>query len=275
MKFLALGLPALAGFALMYLYPFIRTVWYSALNNTHQKEFVWFDNYREVVTNQYFQLALKNTLVFSAAGVICIVVLSLALSFGLLRLGRDRRFGFVRNFLIAPMLLPTASVIFVWQLAFRNDAYSELALHGAGAGFWTALPIFLLYIWKNTGINIIILGAAIAGVPDGIREAAALDGAAGFRIHRHITLPLITPSLLFVTTLSFVNALKSFRESYLFYQTDYPPDAAYTVQYYMNNHFRKLNYPTLTAASAVLTAVIVAVLLAMYMAEKKYNENIY
>ena len=185
------------------------------------------------------------------------------------------RFSFVKNLLLAPMLLPTASVMFVWQLVFQNDAYTALTRHAAGAGFWTVLPLYLLYIWKNAGLNIIILSAAIASVPPETREAALLDGAEGFRLHWSVTLPQIAPSLTFVIVLSFVNALKNFRESYLFFQTDYPPDAAYTVQYYMNNHFRKLNYPNLTAGSVLFTVLIVVILLAVYRWENRYSEKIY
>jgi len=268
-----LGLPALAGFAILYLYPFARTIWYSMIGNTFQKNFVFLDNYIRVISNRYFQLALKNTLIFSVVSVICIVTLSLLLSFGLMRL--NARYAFIKNLLIVPMILPTASVIYVWQLVFQNDGYMELVKHMTGGSFWTVLPIYLLYIWKNTGINIIILSAAIVGLSLDIREAAALDGAHGFRLYRSVTLPMVTPSLMFVIVLSLVNALKNFRESYLFFQTSYPPDAAYTVQYYMNNHFQKLDYPSLTASSVIFTCIIILILLGFYRLENKYSGKIY
>jgi len=173
------------------------------------------------------------------------------------------------------MVLPTAGVIFAWQLAFQNETYREMIRHVASTEFWTILPIYLLYIWKNTGLNIIILSAAIAGVPNEVYEASSLDGAGVFQKHRHITLPLITPAIMFVVVLSFVNALRNFRESYLFFGTNYPPDVAYTLQYYMNNHFGRLNYPTLTTASVIFTVIIATIILVMYRLENKYNERIY
>jgi multiple sugar transport system permease protein len=88
-------------------------------------------------------------------------------------------------------------------------------------------------------------------------------------------MPLITPGLVFVIVLSFVNSLKIFRESFLYFQSNYPPDAAYTVQFYMNNHFMKLDYPTLTAASVMFTVAIAAVLAIIYHLEDKYNGKIY
>jgi len=80
---------------------------------------------------------------------------------------------------------------------------------------------------------------------------------------------------MFVFVLSFVNALKNFRESYLFFRTNYPPDIAYTMQFYMNNQFQKLNYPYLTAGSVMFTIMIVIILLVFYRMESKYNEKIY
>lgn len=65
-----------------------------------------------------------------------------------------------------------------------------------------------------------------------VYEAAALDGAHGLKMHLKITLPLISPSMFFVVVLSFVNALKIFKESFLYYNTNYPPDPAYMIQNY-------------------------------------------
>ena len=266
-KFLLLGLPAFLGFLLLYLIPFFRTVWYSLINNTFQKQFVFLDNYIDVLQNEYFRMALRNTLTFSLVGVVCIVVGSLLLALGLQAL--SRRFSALRYVLISPMILPTASIVFVWQLFFQNDAYLDLARRSVAAEFFTILPIYLLYFWKNTGLNLIILSAAIAGIPKEVTEAAELDGAAGLTLHRKITLPLIFPNLLFVIVLSFVATLKVFRESWLFFETNYPPDIAYNVQFFMNNHFGKLNYPTLTTASVIVTLIVLVAMLGLYAAEGK------
>jgi len=274
LKCVALGLPAFCGFLLFYILPFGKSVYYSFINNTFQRQFVFFDNYISVLNNQYYQLALKNTFVFSVTAVACALLLALVLSIGLI--GLSRRLAFLRNILILPMILPTACTIFIWHLVFRSDSYFYFLKYASfGKDFFETLPLYMLYLWKNTGINVILLTAAIARIPADVYEAAALDGASGFKRHRAVTFPLIVPSAIFVMVLSFVNALKSFKESYLFFRTDYPPDAAYTVQYYMNNHFRKLNYQNLTAGVNIFTVLIVAILLFVYVMENKYNESIY
>ncbi|MDR0325531.1 MAG: sugar ABC transporter permease [Oscillospiraceae bacterium] len=286
LRFISLGLPALAGFVLLYLYPFIRSLWYSMLDRTRE-EFVFIDNYFELFQNRHYVHGLRNTFTFSMIGVICLVTLSVLLSFGLLRLGK--RLAFIRHLLVMPMILPTVSAVFAWRLVFDNGILEVLTVYYEFAygphialvnadmhDFWIILPLYLIYIWKNIGINIIILSAAMASIPPEVREAAEIDGARGFRLHRRVTLPLISPALVFVTVLSFVNALKIFRESYLFFGgTDYPPDIAYTVQYFMNNMFRFGNYPHLSAASTIFTVIVVMFLVVVYIWESKYNDKIY
>ncbi|MCL2665577.1 MAG: sugar ABC transporter permease [Defluviitaleaceae bacterium] len=271
--FFITGCPAFAGFVFMYLYPFIRTVWYSLINNTFQKRFAGFKNYADVLANPYFRRAAYNTAVFSVTGVTFIIVLSLLLAFGVYRL--SEKYTFIKNFFLVPLLLPTAAIIFVWQSVFLSDGYYFFAKEAAFTDFWTMLPVYLIYIWKNTGLNLIILSAALASIPGEVIEAASLDGAAGFKLHRYVTLPLVSPLLLFVFVLSLVNSLRTFRESFLFFRTNYPPDPAYTIQFYINNHFLKLNYPTLTAASVMFTVSLVLLLSLVYRWENKLNEKTY
>ena len=72
-----------------------------------------------------------------------------------------------------------------------------------------------------------------------------------------------------------MNSLKIFKESYLFYASNYPPDAAYMIQNYMNNHFYKLNYQTLSTAVVIFTLVMAAVIFAWYKLENKLSEGTY
>ncbi|GEM_PF-4109936 len=74
-----------------------------------------------------------------------------------------------------------------------------------------------------------------------------------------ITFPMIAPTVFFTVLLSIVNSFKIFKQSYLFYGTNYPPDHSYTLQYYTNKNFLKLDYQSL-AASAVIFLISVLIL---------------
>ena len=99
-KIALLSLPAALGFLVFYIIPFFRSVGYSFAGSVANREFVYFDNYREVLGNEYFRLALKNTVIFSLAGVGVIMLLSLGLSLGLVKL--SKRFSFIKSFFVMP-----------------------------------------------------------------------------------------------------------------------------------------------------------------------------
>lgn len=233
-------LPSLIGIAVFFTVPFIRVIYYSFIESQFRRDFVWFRNYAETLRNKYFLLALKNSLLLIVIAVPILTALSLAvslaLSYGIKRLGKTR-FAFV-----LPMVIPTAAVVPIWRGAFAADT--------------SALPIYLLFIWKNIGICIVLLTAAFTSIQGSVFEAARLDGAGGFVLHTRITVPAAAPTVFFTVLLSIVNSFKIFKESFLYYGTNYPPDHSYTLQYYMNNNFLKLNYQSL-ASSAVLTSVLI------------------
>lgn len=252
-------LPSLAGTAVFFAIPFIRMVYYSLIQSQFDHSFVWLDNYREVWENHYFQLAVRNSLLLIGIGVPLLLLLALGITVRLQQLrNQEKRWRKESNHLlqkgsrgswlwtafVLPMVIPTAGITPIWQKLF--------------AASHSALPIYLLFLWKNTGICVILLSAALTALSEGMFEAARLDGADGWRLHAKVTIPAIFPTILFCGLLAVVNSFRIFKESYLYYGTDYPPDHSYTLQYYMNNHFLKLNYQRL-ACSAVFTAVLVLV----------------
>lgn len=270
LKVFALCVPGFAGFILFFLWPFGKSLWYSFIDDVFNKNYVWFDNYRSVLNNQYFRLALKNTLIFSFIGLILLLIVSFTLSLGLSRL--IKHLNLIKSAFILPMLLPSVSVIFVWRMVFDNDVYFTWIKDGIP--IIQVLPIYALYVWKNTGINVILLTAAFTQLPGEILEAAELDGARGLKLYRYITLPLIAPALFFVGILSFVNSLKIFKESYLFYNTNYPPDAAYTIQYYMNNHYYRLNYQNLACASVIVAIILAIIIFVTYRIQNRFIRDV-
>lgn len=269
-KIFLLSLPALVGFAVFYIIPMFRSVGYSFIENTFTKKFVWFENYKSVLTNEFFLMALKNTVVFSLISVLATVLLALLLSLGLVKLSKE--FSFIKSFFVLPYVLPSASIIFIWQTIFGTQQYYELMNVDGLSSFFEILPLYLLFVWKNIGIDIILITSALMKVTPEVYEAASVDGAHGLKMHAKITLPLISPSMFFVIVLTFVNSLKIFKESYLYYNTNYPPDVAYMVQNYMNNHFYKLNYQNLSCAVVIFTIVMAVVIFALYRLENKMSD---
>lgn len=247
--------PSLLGLMLFFIIPYLRVLYYSLINNQFKKDFVGLANYIEAIQNEYFQLAFRNSIQLIVLCVPVLLLLALLISLGLVFLVRRK---LVRVAFILPMLLPTASIVLFFRAVFGSID--------------NVLPLYLLFIWKNIGICVILLTAALTTIDEELYEAARLDGAGGFFLHCRITIPLIMPSISFSTLLTIVNSFKIFRESYLYYGTNYPPDYGYTLQYYMNNNFLKFDYQAL-ASSSVLTSLLVAVIVvAGLLFERRYQQ---
>lgn len=249
-------IPSLLGIMVFFVIPYIRVLYYSLIDNQFRRNFIGLDNYIETIQNEYFQLAFKNSLLLILIAVPILILLalliSLALSFVI------RRLRTLRTAFVLPMVIPTASAALIFANFF--------------SAIDNVLPVYLLFIWKNVGICIILMTAAFTSIEESIFEAAALDGAGRLTLHRTITVPMIMPTTIFTVFLSIVNSFKVFKETYLYYGgTNYPPNHSYTLQYYMNNNFLKLDYQRL-ATSAVLTSLFVLVIvIGGFLLQRRYQ----
>ncbi len=261
--------PALLGFGLFYLAPFGVSVYYSLLENMFSRRFAGLENYAHILQDEYYLLALGNTAVFT-----CVAVpLGVALGFLLAALLQGARgtMARLRGVFLLPMLLPSAAVVLSIGVVFAQDGVIwRLLGYGAMDMRWA---LYVFYIWKNAGLFMMLFMAGFAGIDPQLYEAAALDGCSRFRQHLAITLPLSIPTVIFVTVLAIVNALKIFKEAYLLYGA-YPSREIYMVQHYMNHQFETLHYQNLTSAAIVFAlGVYVLVALGMFLAKRLTKED--
>ncbi len=248
-------LPSLLGIALFYIIPFIKVLYYSMIDSQFDKNFVGLRNYAETIHNAYFLLALKNSLCIILICVPVLIALSVFIAVAMQQ--RSRLIQVISVFFIMPMVLPTAAVVPIWKILFQNTD--------------SVLPVYLLFIWKNIGICVILISAAVNGIPKELHDAARIDGAEHFARHLYITIPCALPSILFAALLSIVNSFRIYKESYLYFGTNYPPEHSYTLQYYMNNNFMKLDYPALSAGAVLNTLLILVLVAAMMKLQRKYT----
>ena len=159
--------PSMVGIVLFYVIPYIRMVYYSLIDSQFKRNFVGLSNYLKTMKNPYFLLAFKNSMLLILIGVPALIGLSLFLSLGL-SMGsawlRRSRAAFV-----VPMVLPTAGIVVIWRSLFHSAESS--------------LPVYLLFIWKNIGICVILQTAAFSSIGKAIYESAKLDGAGTFTLY--------------------------------------------------------------------------------------------
>ncbi len=270
--------PSFLGVAVFFFVPFCVVIYYAFVDNPISHQFVFFANFRNVIANQAFQLAVKNTFQFSFIAVPLVVVLSLIMAFALEKAipGKSR----IRAALLSPMMVPIASVILIWQVLFHFNGLANemLQFFGASKIDWlksnyAQVVITLLFIWKNLGYNMILFMAALGGIPKEIIEVARMESANEWQIFIHIKLRYLSSSILFVTILSLINSFKVFREVYLL-SGDYPFDALYMLQHYMNNTFRSLDYQKLSAAAIIMALFMILLIGLLFLTENHYGKDI-
>mgnify|MGYP000392803041 FL=1 len=271
--------PSFLGMLMFFVAPFCVVIYYSFIAGALDHSFVGLKNYINVWNNGAFQIAVKNTAVFSGLSVPLAVVLALVLALMLeCRIPFKSQF---RTFFLSPMMVPVASIILVWQVLFHsNGVINEfLSVFGVKAIDWLKsdycmVVIVLLFLWKNLGYNMILFMAALNNIPKELLEVAEVEGASKAYQFFHIKLRYLSPTVLFVTILSIINSFKVFREIYLL-SGDYPYEGLYMLQHFMNNMYNKnLDYQRLSASAIMLAIVIIALIALLFAIENYFGKDV-
>ncbi len=271
-------LPSLLGVFLFFVAPFFVVIYYSLIDNPIQKNFVGFKNFVNVWGNSAFRQAGINTLRFSLVAVPLAVLLSLFLA--AVMESRIPGRSYFRTFFLSPLMVPTASVVLIWQVLFNyNGIVNNIRmLFGAGKidflkSDQAQVVIVVLFLWKNLGYNMILFMAALASIPKDLLEVASLENASKFQVFWYIKVRYMSSTILFVAIMSLINSFKVFREVYLM-TGDYPYSSLYMLQHFMNNTFASLDYQKLSAAAIIMFAVVTGLVYIMYQVENFYGKDL-
>jgi len=270
----AFAMPALAVIGLFFVLPVAAGLVLSltdfdlyALADLHNLRFVGLENYAQVLTRPLFWQALGNTAYFVVLG----VPLSIALSLGgavLLQSKLARFKPLFRTALFAPVVTTLVAVAVVWRYLFHvrygwvNQILGSIGvspIDWLGDPHWSMPAIIVFAAWKNFGGNMIIFIAALQAIPEDLYEAARLDGAGAWAQFRHITVPMLGPTLLMVSILTIAGYFQLFAEPYVMTQGG-PLQSTVSVLYLMYEEgFRWWNLGQASAVAFVLFAIIVVV----------------
>jgi multiple sugar transport system permease protein len=228
--------------------------------------FVGLGNYGDLLADPALWKATRNTLYFVAVG----GPLSIAASLGaaLLVDARMARFkGFFRTVFFLPVTTTIVAVAVVWRYLYHprygmlNQALAALGfapIDWLGDPAWSMPAIILMAVWKNFGFNMIVLLAGLQGIPERLYEAASLDGAGPWQRFRHVTVPMLMPTLLFVTLLTGIGYFQFFAEPYVMTQGGPAGSTRSIVLLMYEEGFRWWNLGRAAAIAFLLFAVILA-----------------
>jgi multiple sugar transport system permease protein len=228
--------------------------------------FAGLDNYTKLLSDDTFHTAALNTGYFVVIGVPLTMGLALAVAVGLnqgiTRLRTAFRVGYY-----LPVVTSIVAVAVVWRFLLEPDSgivNTLLGYVGIDGPSWLksqtwAMPsLIVMSAWRNMCSLVVIFLAGLQTVPKDLHEAAAIDGAGSWGRFRHITLPMMRPTLLFGAVITMIGYLQVFEEPFVMTQGG-PLDSTLTVAYNTYNQFGFGNYSYAAAMSYALFVVIAVV----------------
>jgi multiple sugar transport system permease protein len=188
--------------------------------------FVGFDNYARLLKTPDFWAALKNTFYFAVVGGPLTIAVSLGAA--LLLSSKLVRFKSVfRTIYFTPFITTLVAVAIVWKYLYHTRyGLFNYALGAIGVGpidwlgnpHWAMPAIILMAVWKGFGYNMLIFIAGLQAIPEDLYDAAEIDGASAIRRFFSITLPMLAPTLVFVSVITMIGYFQLFAEPYVMTQ---------------------------------------------------------
>lgn len=262
-------LPVMASFGLSFSY------W----NLLGTPEWVGLANYVSVLGDPLFWQSLGVTIFFVGASAALEVVLGLLLAVWLNRAIRGQTWFRTAYFL--PFITPMVSVALVWgwlydpQSGLLNWLLMQAGLMEKPVAMLyekdTALwAIIWLRVWKDLGYMLVIFLAGLQAVPQSLYESADLDGSSPLQTFFRITLPMITPTLFFVTIMAMINAFQAFDSVYLLTQGGPEHSTELLVYWMFKNAFEFYRIGPASAIAYILFVLILALTLTQWQLRKRW-----
>ena len=213
--------PLMLGVLIFYYFPIIGNL-YASFTKTNafggNQKFVGLDNYTDLLARPDLPSATVNTLFYTAV-VLLAVPFSVVIA-SLLELPGLKGRSLYRVLFFMPYLAMPVAIVLVWRLFFNGNFgllnQTVKALGVADPPYWLSTPGLVILavaffgIWASIGFNVIILSAGLKSIPKELYEAAQLDGAGAWHQFKNITVPLLTPSIFFLTIMQAIGGFQLF-----------------------------------------------------------------
>jgi multiple sugar transport system permease protein len=267
---LAFVSPWLVGLGLFLLYPIIASLYYSFCEYSilDRARPIGLTNYADLLRDKLFWRSLLNTLFYAALSVPLGLILALALA--LLLNSGVRGLTVYRTIFFLPALVPMVALAVLWLWIF-NGEYGVLNVFLSKLGIpapgwltdptWSKPALVFLAMW-GMGHAMVIFLAGLQDVPVHLYEAADLDGAAWWHKIRHVTLPMLSPILLFNGIMGIIGSLQFFAVPYIMTPNGQPARSAYFYAMYLyDNAFLYLRMGYASAMAWILFLIILTLTL--------------
>jgi multiple sugar transport system permease protein len=273
-------LPTIIGFFVFILGPVVVSflLGFTEWDLLTPPKWIGLGNYRAMLfETPLFWTTLRNALYYTLLFVPGAVILPLFVA--VLMNQQLRGVTFYRSIYFLPVVTSTVAVALVWQWLYNPEfgpINYVLKLVGIKGPAWIASPewampaLVVMSIWQVVGYNMVIYLAGLQGIPEEFYEAAAIDGATGWRQFLHITVPLISPTTFFILIVSIIGSLQVFEQTYILTQGG-PAYSTLTIAYYIYQQAFQFFHMGLGAAlSYVLFIIILLITLIQFRVQKRW-----
>ena len=262
--------PAIFALGLYLAYPVVETLRLSFLDRDAGNAFVGLDNYKAMIGEQKFREALGNNMLW------LIVVPAMSTGFGLLAAQLTDRIAWgniAKSLIFMPMAISFVGAGVIWKLVYeaRPEDVAQIGVINAilvGLGgevqnwlqvpFWNNFFLMIVLIWIQTGFAMVILSAALRGIPEETVEAAIIDGAGPFQIFFKIKVPQIMPTIVVVWTTITLTVLKVF--DIVFTMTNGQWNTQVLANYMYDKLFRAGDWGVGSAAAIIIMLLVTPIL---------------
>lgn len=273
--------PLMLGLLIFYVFAFGQNIYDSFTNKSSFgiPAFIGLENYRKLFSAPYFYQSLINTLAYVVLCVPLVVTISVILA-TLLNAG-IRGTGLYRTLVFLPAVTLPAAIALMWKWLLNYEFGLINALVGAlgvGTRAWLSDPqvvlmaVSMVFVWGGVSYQVIVLLAGLQGIDRSYYEASRIDGAGSVQQFFSITLPLLSPSIFFVTVTSIINVFQIFDIIYLIIPQYSSGSAASRslATYFFEEAFVKFHKGYGAAIAVVLFILILLVTLLQMVMQKKW-----
>lgn len=273
-------LPAFLGTVVFIIAPVIMSfgLGFVEWNLISPPEFVGFDNYTELLKDPLFYKVLWNTLYYAFVTAFFSILIPLILAYALD--SKIKGSALYKSAYFLPYVTPMIVIAIVWAWIFDpNYGILNWALGVGDSIKWLydekfAMPaLIIVSVWKNIGYNMIIFLAGLQAIPESVYEASELDAATGFKRFIYVTIPLLTPTLFFVSIMTVISSFQVFDLIYL--MTEGGPENSTMIMVYwlFKQAFEYFNIGKASAIAYILFLIILVLTLIQWITRKKWVLN--
>lgn len=270
--------PWIIGFLAFFVYPLLLSLYYSftEYNLLQPPKWVGLQNYSSLTEDSHYRNAVGNTVYFVVFSVPLGVLTAFIIAFLLNQQLRLR--VLLRMIFYIPIVVPISATAILWMWIFNsnwgllNNLLALIGIQGPswlGSPSWSKPSLIIMQLWLVGG-SVLIFLAALQDVPRALYDAAMVDGANAIRRVWHVTIPMVTPAILFSLLTGLIAAFQTFANAWIMTRGGPIRSTEFYVLYLYDNGFRFFRMGYASAMAWLLFGVVVVVTVILFRTSARW-----